>query len=116
MTMPNHPLFSPLSMPPRDKDGMCCHPDLLTDRWNMDDNEEAYDRTKFAEAGFEVDFIEFEYDAPEELQEAWCENGDANCSAWQPSRPAGEGWMLAGIWDHEDGPLAFYVRPLESSS
>lgn len=110
MDTPIRKLFDPSVMPPRDADGMCCHPDLQSDRWNMDDNEEAYDRAKFAEAGFEITFVEFEYDATDDLLAAWYEDGEANCSAWTPSVPQGDGWILCGIWDADDGPLAFYVR------
>lgn len=110
MDTPIRKLFDPRVLPARDEDGMCCHPDLLGDRGNLVDNEELFDARKFEAAGFETTFVEFEYDAPEELQNAWYENGEANCSAWQPSKPAGDGWTLLGIWDAEDGPLAFYVR------
>lgn len=69
------------------------------------------DRHQLSEAaGFEITFVEFEHDAPEKLQDAWYENGEANCSAWHPSKPDGDGWTLVGIWYAEDGPLAFYVR------
>lgn len=110
MDNPIRPLFDPSVMPARDEDGMCCHPDLKSDRWNMDDNEEAYDRAKFAAAGFEIEFIEFEYDASEELLKVWLDDGEANVVGWTPSVPKGDGWVLAGIWDAEDGPIAFYVR------
>jgi hypothetical protein len=111
MDQPIRKLFDPVALPARDENGMCCHPDL-DDRWNMDDNEEAFDPAKFAAAGFEFTFVEFEFDAPEPLLESWFEGGEGDCSAWTPSRPNGEGWMLAGIWDTEDGPIAFYVRPM----
>jgi len=110
MDTPIRKLFDPAVMPPRDEDGMCCHPDLLTDRWNMDDNDEAYDRAKFAEAGFEVTFVWFETDAPAEQVDRYAEIGDPDVSYWTPTPPGGEGWMLCGIWDTEDMPVAFYVR------
>lgn len=110
MDLPIRKLFDPAALPPRDEYGMCCHPDLLGDRWNKDDNEEAFDRAKFAAAGFEVDYVEFEHDALDELRDAWYEDGCADCSSWQPSAPQGDGWVLAGIWDTDDGPIAFYVR------
>lgn len=103
-------LFDPSVMPPRDEDGMCVHPDLQSDRWNMDDNEEAYDRAKFAAAGFEIDFVWFESDATEEQANDFVESGDCDVSLWTPTPPAGEGWLFCGIWDTEDMPVAFYVR------
>lgn len=103
-------LFDPAVLPPRDAEGFCCHPDLQSDRWNLDGSEEIYDRAKFAAAGFEIEFIEFEHDATEELSQAWFEGDSADISSWTPSPPSGDGWILAGIWDAEDGPIAFYVR------
>jgi hypothetical protein len=111
MTTPNHPLFSPLSMPPRDKDGMCCHPDI-DDRWNMDDDEQRFDPAKFAAAGWAIAFIWFESDGTEEELDRYCDAGDADISYWTPSSPPGAGWMLCGVWDTEDMPVAFYVKPL----
>lgn len=116
MDLPIRKLFDPAVMPARDEDGMCCHPDLLGDRWNRDDNEEAFDPAKFHAAGFEFTYVEFEFDAPEPLLESWFEDGSGDCSAWQPSTPdEGAGWMLTGIWDTEDGPIAFYVREIPSA-
>ena len=33
------------------------------------------------------------------------------CLAGEPKAPEGEGWFLLGLWDTEDGPFAWYVRP-----
>ncbi len=30
---------------------------------------------------------------------------------WTPSRPEGDGWKLAAIYDTEDGPYALFVKP-----
>jgi hypothetical protein len=108
-------LFDPARMPERDEEGMCCHPDLIGDQWNMDDNEEAYDRIKFAEAGYEIDFIWFEHDGTDEQHERFMEDG-CDVSFWTPSVPQGDGWLFCGIWDSEDMPLAFYVRPVSGEA
>lgn len=57
--------------------------------------------------------VDFEYDAPEELQDRWMDNGLADCTAWEPSRPDGEGWFMLGIWDTEDGPVCWWLRRKE---
>lgn len=52
----------------------------------------------------------FESDASHEQQERYDEGNSPDCSYWTPSRPEGEGWLLAAIYDTEDGPVALYVR------
>jgi len=111
MDTPIRKLFDPAVMPPRGEDGMCCHPDLQSDRWNMDDNEEAFDRAKFAAAGYEITFVWFETDGTEEEHERFMDDG-CDVSFWTPTPPAGEGWLFCGIWDTEDMPVAFYVREM----
>ncbi len=33
-------------------------------------------------------------------------------AAWEPTPPAGDGWVPLSIHDTEDGPVAWYVRPM----
>lgn len=40
-------------------------------------------------------------------------NGDGDISAWEPSKPAGDGWFIGSIHDTEDGPLCVWLRKLE---
>jgi len=47
----------------------------------------------FDSRGLEVRELAFEYDASEELQASWLAEGIADCVAWHPTKPAGEGWF-----------------------
>ncbi|ARZ00759.1 hypothetical protein [Yersinia ruckeri] len=51
-------------------------------------------------------------DNADELNAAY-ESGDCNISAWQPTPPAGDGWFMASIHDTEDGPVCYWLRPIE---
>lgn len=48
----------------------------------------------------------------EELQAAFDSVG-CDVSLWQPKPPAGDGWFLASIHDTEDGPVCYWLRPIE---
>jgi hypothetical protein len=37
--------------------------------------------------------------------------GDNDISAWNPTKPEGDGWNLAGIFEHDEGPFAVFARP-----
>ncbi|MCB5319096.1 hypothetical protein LH413_16500 [Yersinia massiliensis] len=51
-------------------------------------------------------------DNAEELQAAY-DAGDCDLSMWQPTPPAGDGWFMASIHDTEDGPVCYWLRPIE---
>jgi hypothetical protein len=105
---PETPLFDPARLPvPDDKTGYFYHPDIPDD----DDNE-SYDVAKALNVlGFEWKTAEFEFDAPEELIEDYYERDDLTATArWAPTVPDGEGWMLVGKGDADDGPWALFVR------
>ncbi|GAA5785096.1 hypothetical protein YWS52_14160 [Chitiniphilus shinanonensis] len=34
--------------------------------------------------------------------------GDIDCTTWEPTTPAGDGWFLLSIHDTEDGPVAVF--------
>lgn len=36
--------------------------------------------------------------------------GDIDILVWQPSKPQGDGWFIASIYDTEDGPVCLWVR------
>ncbi|APG04921.1 hypothetical protein BJI69_14160 [Luteibacter rhizovicinus DSM 16549] len=95
-----------------DERGFTEHPDLpqFYDKPFNTEDEGFIDSKALAQAGLECTFVEFEYDATDEQLEAWFEDGQDDLNGWTPSVPNGDGWLLAGIWDAEDGPLAFYVR------
>ncbi|MGC1549865.1 MAG: hypothetical protein WA777_15190 [Rhodanobacter sp.] len=109
-------LFDPARLPARDKNGFTYHPDLDGDRWQLDAMEEYLDVAKFRAAGFETASIDFEFDATSELVDSWIESGEPDCSAWNPSTPKGDGWLLIAIYDTEDGPIALYVRACEADA
>ncbi|WP_447869988.1 hypothetical protein [Serratia fonticola] len=65
-----------------------------------------------------------EYGAPGEL-EAWLdtnrvaghlealEAADGDISNWILTPPTGEGWFIGSIHDTEDGPVCYWLRPVE---
>lgn len=89
--------------PARDEDGMCVHSAL------MQTDDEANVLLLLAAYGIRGALVGMEDDAPA-LYEAYSESGNADCSAWTPTPPAGDGWLLLGVWDTEDGPYALFGR------
>lgn len=81
--------FDPARLPPRDHDGFTMHPDLP--QWGENESGEPI----LLALGFESAFVSL--DDPKE----------------DPEPPEGEGWLLGGIWDTEDGPIACFVRKNE---
>lgn len=45
-----------------------------------------------------------------DVAQSWV-SGDNDISAWKPTMPDGDGWVLAIVADHEEGPFAVWVRP-----
>lgn len=61
--------------------------------------------------GNEVAIVHLLQDGPNhELAANWV-GGDNNISAWIPTKPEGEGWILSAIFEHDEGPFAIYARP-----
>ena len=104
-------LFDPARLPPRDSSGFTMHPDLP--QFIEGEDEGVMDANLFTREGLETDFVEFESDAPEALRDRWYDDEGGECTEWVPTTPQGDGWLLAGIWDTEDGPIAYFVRPLD---
>ena len=48
--------------------------------------------------------------AAKELAARWV-GGDSDISAWKPTAPAGDGWHLAAVLEHEEGPYAVFAKP-----
>lgn len=48
--------------------------------------------------------------AAKELAARWV-GGDNDISAWNPTAPAGDGWNLAAVLEHEEGPFAVFAKP-----
>ncbi|HEB0103553.1 TPA: hypothetical protein RYX73_004374 [Serratia marcescens] len=36
---------------------------------------------------------------------------DWDASGWMPRPPAGDGWFLGSLHDHDDGPVCLWLRP-----
>ena len=88
----------------RDVHGFWTHP-----AWPSTD-EELILYAWFWDRGLDVKQVAFEYDAPETLQAAWYQDGTADCTNWNPTQPAGDGWFVFSIHDTEDGPICVWVR------
>jgi hypothetical protein len=58
----------------------------------------------------------FESDASDEARARYDEGNSPDCSYWTPTPPEGAGWLLAAIYDTEDGPVALYVRSADVSA
>ncbi|UXA66062.1 hypothetical protein [Xanthomonas prunicola] len=86
-------------------DGDLYHPDLPS--W-PDDREDALDKLVHAQ-GFDFQIVagEFSDEATEDGGELYWEE----MRAWNPEAPEGE-WRLAWKGDTEDGPYAWFVRPM----
>ncbi|MBC3922946.1 hypothetical protein H8S66_08725 [Pseudomonas lurida] len=69
----------------------------------------------FDSRGLEARELAFEYDASEEVQASWLAEGIADCAAWHPTNPHGEGWFIFSIHDTEDGPICVWVRQAVAS-
>jgi hypothetical protein len=102
----------------RDEDGFWLHSAF------NDAEEEDITKLPISE-GMEFRFIGFFDDAPKQLQDrhdaasalygATEEWGDV-IREWEPTKPQGEGWFLAGIYDTEDGPYACFTREKQRSA
>jgi hypothetical protein len=105
-------LFDPARMPARDDEGKAWHPDF-DDRWEHPVFGEEYVCTlKLAQAGFAFAFHHMD---PNDADfDRACENSDF--SMWTPRDMSAEGWWIVGIGDTEDGPCAWYVRPVEGEA
>lgn len=87
----------------RDTDGHLQHPAMPTFGENVS-------LAEFLGAfGLECTAISMEYDDPA-AWDRYIENETIDCSFWNPSAPAGDGWVLLEIFESEDGPSAFYAR------
>lgn len=99
-------MFEPEKLPAPDEMGFFYHPDL------PDTGEDESIVPPLEAMGFEAAFIAMDYDAPEEVTDAWYEQDDmAAPSRWTPTPPTGDGWLLAAKYDTESGPHAIFVRP-----
>ncbi|WP_329766002.1 hypothetical protein [Stenotrophomonas geniculata] len=99
-------MYHPSRLPPRNADGeIVCHPDVPM--WA--DGRELSLRPLFLAQGF--DLVVVEGDFSEEAVEAGDHRYWDEMRAWQPTGP-GADWRLVWLGDTEDGPGAWFVRPL----
>lgn len=98
-------LYLPARMPAPSEYGDLTHPDIPL--W-PDDREDALDKLVNAQ-GFDFHIVSGDF------TEAAIEDGDElyweELRAWNPEAPEGE-WRLAWKGDTEDGPYAWFVRPM----
>lgn len=112
MDQPIRKLFDPVAMPARDDQGFATHPDMLDDRWQHPVLGDEYMNTlALAEAGFAWTFHYMSSDVDAEAMDRYGE--DCDCNPWSPPDRSADGWVIASIYDHEDGAIAVYVRPIE---
>ena len=97
--------FAAARLPARDENGHVQHPDMDGIGWDEFDMG-----PQLRAIGWYSTTVCFESDATHDQRERYDEGNSPDCSYWTPSRPAGEGWLLAAIYDTEDGPVALYVR------
>ncbi|UQY89238.1 hypothetical protein LQE85_08590 [Stenotrophomonas rhizophila] len=104
-TDPWRGLYLPTRMPAPSEHGDLTHPDIP--RW-PDDREDALDTLVHAQ-GFDFHIVAGDF------TETALEDGDElyrqEMRDWNPEAPEGE-WRLAWKGDTEDGPYAWFVRPV----
>lgn len=95
----------------RDDDGWFCHPQYFSEpEWEDPESMTLEQFEKYvAERGVETAITSLESDDPE-ANDRYCEDGQVDCSAWEPSKPDGEGWFMLSIHDTEDGPICVWGR------
>ena len=106
-------LFDISRMPAPDEYGFFVHPDVPEDKENPDN--EGFDVAAALKAmGYEWHVVEFEFDAPDALIEAYFEKDDLTATrSWQPTKPDGDGWILVVKGDADGGPWALFVRKVQ---
>lgn len=97
--------FEASRLPTRDADGHVQHPDMDGIGWDEFDMG-----PQLRALGWHSTTVCFESDASDEARDRYDEGNSPDCSYWTPTPPEGAGWLLAAIYDTEDGPVALYVR------
>ena len=96
----------------RDDMGFWTHPDLPV--YEEGDTPKETVEQWSRRVGIEIHRVDAEDDMDEEAFEAVCDGG--GCLSWEPSKPAGDGWHLIAIKDTEDGPMAWWARPVKEAA
>lgn len=91
----------------RDNDGWWTHPDMpeveTSEQFNAWQEQQ----------GFQLCIVMLDGDngeGSEEVYKTYFDGAVADCSAWQPSKPDGDGWFIVSIHDTEDGPACIWIR------
>lgn len=103
-------LYDPARLARRE-DGTAWHPDLP--EW-PNDGEDGIGPLVEAQ-GYASATVWGEADGEAFSEEALEDGGDAYWAAmraWQPTPPEGDSWLCAAIVDAEEGPIAWFVRPM----
>ncbi|CAI0723991.1 Uncharacterised protein [Serratia proteamaculans] len=99
--------------PQRDENGYWTHPDYFVPANDMEFGAPG-EFEAWLEANGLIGHLQWmESDATEEQQAAY-EAGDGDVSQWNPTLPEGEGWFIGSIHDTEDGPVCYWLRPVDA--
>lgn len=93
--------------PERDPDGYWVHPDVPC----LESNQEIEQWCDENNLEHQVVYCQNDIDNFHSLWFSYFEEGDTNVSAWEPTKPDGDGWFIVWIADNEDGPICMWVRP-----
>lgn len=92
--------------PARSRDGWWTHP-----HWpDLEDGEWDVLQSWLKVIGYETSLAWLERDEDAKDVQARWDNGDTDILAWNPKPPAGEGWFIVSIHDHENGPVCVWAR------
>lgn len=97
--------FEAARLPARDEYGHVQHPDMDGIGWDEFDMG-----PQLRAIGWQSKTVAFEDDASSEAQDRYSDSNSPDCSYWTPTPPEGASWLLAAIYDTEDGPVALFVR------
>lgn len=103
--------FEAARLPARDEDGHLQHPDMDGIGWDEFDMG-----PQLRALGWISKTVCFEDDADDAARDRYSDDDSADCSYWTPTRPEGAGWLLAAIYDTEEGPVALFVRSADGVS
>lgn len=98
--------------PQRDENGYWTHPDYFVPANGMEFGAPG-EFAAWLDTNRTVGHLQWmESDVTEELLDT-LESGDGDISQWNPTPPAGDGWFIGSIHDTEDGPVCYWLRPIE---
>jgi len=92
----------------RNEYGYWDHPAFPWDTWPDDTNLAPY----FKDLGFRCKGTLMQDELDVEVVDKFFDDGETDCTFWEPKKPDGQGWFLASIHDTEEGPCALWVSPI----